>query len=301
MADTLDSGSKRSVARLRRLGPMLEEQLDDPTVALELLVAEAESGEPHPELWERLHAAAARDDKLIELGAAYEQLAKGRRLRPLPATTQAEMLMHGADFQESCLGDADGADAFLDRVLAVAPEHGEAFSRLERHLTASRQQCRLIELYATVANAKKEPPVLLIGRTLALIELLPPDQPVPIDACERLVRAGGKNPRVISVIEAHCKKGGRFQEAAALLELALQVGALEPGDSLELRRRLVALYTGEVKTPEASIPHVEEILRADWTHVETRKVAERLLSYPSVAGRAAAVLQDCRRRAQQES
>src|SRR5207247_919835 len=88
MTDSQDLGSKRSIARLRRLGPMLDAQLDDPVAALELLVAEAESGELHPELWEQLHAAAARDDKLIELGTAYEQLARGRRFRPLPTGTQ---------------------------------------------------------------------------------------------------------------------------------------------------------------------------------------------------------------------
>jgi hypothetical protein len=192
---------------------MLEAKLDDPVVALELLVAEAESGEPHPTLWEQLHAAALRDDKLVELGAAYEQLARGRRRRPLP----------------------------------------------------------------------------------------PPDQPLPLEAGERLVQAGAKNPRVIAVIEAHFSRDGRFREAAKLLDLAIQAGVSGGVDLMEPRRRLVALYMGGLKTPEAAIPHVEGILRADWTHAEARKAAERLLGYPAVAGRAAAALQECRRRAQQES
>src|SRR5271169_5291920 len=94
MAD-FDSANKRSQARLRKLEPMLDVKLDACAPALELLVAEAEAGEPRPELWERLHAAADRDDMLIELGTAYEQLAKGRRLKQVPPEAQVTILMHG--------------------------------------------------------------------------------------------------------------------------------------------------------------------------------------------------------------
>jgi tetratricopeptide (TPR) repeat protein len=297
MNQSADPEAKRSVARLRRLGPMLEERLDDAAAALELLVAEAESGELRPELWERLHAAAVRDDTLMELGSAYEQLARGRRFRPLSPATQGEVLMHGADFFQGILGDADGAAAFLQRVLAAVPEHAEAFSRLERYFTASRQDRKLAELYAYVAGTRPDPPVLLIGRALMLIERLPPDQGLPLDGCERLVRAAGTNPRVITVLEAHCRSGGRFRDAAALLELSIQSSKLKPAELLEPRRRLIALYMTEAKAPEDAMPHVEEILRVDPAHAEARKTAERLLANPKVASRAAAALQEVRRRA----
>jgi hypothetical protein len=297
MGEGADTVAKRSAARLRRLGPMLEQNLADSAAALEILVAEAEGGELRPELWEQLHAAAARDDKLIELGSAYEQLARGRRLKAVPAQTQVHVFMHAADFLQGILGDPDGAAAFLDRVLAVAPDHAEAFARLERQLTSSKQDRRLAELYAGVAATRSDAPVLLIGRALALIERLPADQPIPIPACEGLVRAAPTNPRVIAVIEAHCRKGGRFKEASALLEIAIRSGALTAPEIHDLRRRVIALYLGDAKAPDAAMPHVEEILRADFANVEARKAAERLLANPTVAGRAAAVLQECRRRA----
>lgn len=296
MPESQDPGTKRSVARLRRLVPMLEGKLDDPVAALELLVGEAEGGEPHRELWEQLHAAAARDDKLVTLGAAYEQLARGRRLRPLAPARQADVLMHGADFLQGILGDPERAAALLERVLAAVPEHAEAFARLERHLAATRQDRRLAELYGNVGGTRRDAPVLLIGQALALIERLPADQALPAETCERLVRASPKNPRVVTVLEAHCRKGGRFREAAALLELAIQGSALEPAELLEPRRRLVALYLAEVKTPDAAMPHVEEILRLDPANADARKAAEKLLAHPAVAGRAAAALQECRRR-----
>lgn len=50
MTEKQDAKTIRSVARLRRLAPMLETRLDDATAALELLIAEAETGKPRTEL-----------------------------------------------------------------------------------------------------------------------------------------------------------------------------------------------------------------------------------------------------------
>jgi predicted protein tyrosine phosphatase len=282
--------AKRSVARLRRLAPMLDNELDNAAAAIEILVAEAEIGEFHPELWERLNAAAARDHKETELGAAYEAVARGRRLKPLAPATQAEVLMHGADFLQGILGNGEGAAALLTQVVAVVPDHTEAFERLQRFLTEASRNSELVQLYVTVAAACAEVPVLLIGRALGLIDLLPRSESLPLETCERLVRLAGTNPRVIAVLDAHCSDRGRFSDAAALIELAIQTGALPEKDVLQLRRRLVSLYLGNAKAPEAAIPHVEELLRADSTNEEARAAADKLLTVPSVAARAAAAL-----------
>jgi hypothetical protein len=280
---------------------MLDNNLADAAAAIEILVTEAESGEPRPELWEQLHAAAARDEMLIELGSAYEQLLRGRRLRPLPPPMQAEALMHGADFLQGILGDADGAAAFLRQVLAVVPDHADAFNRLERYLTATKQDRPLAELYANVVGNRSDPPVLLVGRALGVIERLPPDPGLSLDLCKMMVRAADANARVIPVLEAHCRNGSRFREAAAILELFLEQSAQSPADLFEPRRRLLALYMNEVKTPEAAMPHIEEILRIEPGQAEACKAAERLLTFPEVASRAATALRESRRRAQQKA
>jgi hypothetical protein len=298
--DPTEATAKRSAARLRRLAPMLEVALDDAAAALELLVGEAEAGDLRPDLWEKLHAAAARDDKLVELGSAYEQLARGRRLRTVAPEMRAALLMHGADFLLGILGDADGSAVFLQQVVAAVPEHAEAFARLERYLTAAHKDRDLAELYANVAGSRQEPPVLLIGRTLALIERLSADQQLSLEACERLVRAAPINPRVGKVIEAHLKLGGRFTEAATLMELAAASGKLSEKDQFDLRGRLVALYMGPAKAPDSAIGHIEELLRIDSAHVEARKAAEKLLAHPKVASRAAAALHEARKRVPQE-
>jgi hypothetical protein len=289
---------KRSVARLRRLAPMLDSALGHAAAALELLVAEAEIGQLHPELWERLHAAAARDDKEIELASAYEQVARGRRLKPLSPATQAQVLLHGANFLQGILGDGEGAAALLTQIVAVMPDHTEAFERLQRFLTATNRNGELVQLYATVAAARAEAP-LLIGRALALIELLPRSESLPLETCERLVRVAGKNTHVVHVLDSHCSDRGRFSDAAALIELAIQTGSLPDDDVLQLRRRLVSLYLGDAKAPEAAIPHVEELLSVDGMNEQARAAADKLLTVPSVATRAAAALHAARTRARQ--
>lgn len=222
---------------------------------------------------------------------------KGRRLKTVSPAVQAEILMHGADFFQGVLGDLDGAANFLTRVLAIVPGHADAFARLERKYTASHDDRRLAELHVLALATRQDRPALVIGRVLALIERLPADAPLGVEVCERLMVADPKSPRVRAVLEAHCRKTGRFAEAAALLELAIADPArLEPPQVLEVRRRLLALYMGEAKAPDASIPHVEALLLADPANAEARKIAERLLTQPRVAARAAAALQESRRR-----
>ena len=77
---------------------MLDKQLSQPPAALEALMSELRIGEAQPQLWEGLHAAAARDGKEQELAAAYRKFATDRRLKQLSPAVQAEVLMHAADF-----------------------------------------------------------------------------------------------------------------------------------------------------------------------------------------------------------
>jgi tetratricopeptide (TPR) repeat protein len=292
-----DSANKRSIARLRKLEPMLAERLDACAPALELLVAEAEAGEARPELWERLHAAADRDDRLIELGTAYEQLARGRRLRLVSPEAQVTILMHGADFLTGILGDVDGAAGFLERVIAADAEHADALSRLEKHLGQTGDELRLATAYAVVVAGRREPPLLLLGKTLSIIDRLPADKVLAFDVAEHLARAAADNPRVAVVLETHFKKAGHFKEAAQITELALELTAFTSlADEAHARHRLVDLYFGELKSPEAAIVHVEELLRAVPADADARKAAEKLLTVPAVATRASAALQLARGR-----
>ncbi|MEJ7730274.1 MAG: hypothetical protein WKG00_13780 [Polyangiaceae bacterium] len=106
-----------------RVTVMLALRLEEEAGVLDLLLEEAVRGRPHGEIWKQLHQAAVRDDMLPELAFAYEQLARGRRLKGAPPAVQAEVLMHAASFFVEVFGDGEGATELLERVLALAPGH----------------------------------------------------------------------------------------------------------------------------------------------------------------------------------
>lgn len=287
---------KAREARMARLAQLLEGGKLDPPAALELLVSEAQADESHPELWERLHAVAEEQDKVFELASAYHQLATGKRLRQVDPAKQAEILLHGADLLQGLLGDPDGATELLVRIHSVFPDHPEVFSRLERRFTDRKENRRLAELYARVASAHPDKSVLLLGRALTLIETLAAGEAIADEICEGLVQAASVNRRVLTVVEAHCKRTGRTALACSLVERAIAQGGLEPETELELRRRMLVAYSGDAKRADAALPHVERLLDHDPTDAGARAAAEQLLKHPSVATRAAAALQEARRR-----
>jgi hypothetical protein len=258
-------------------------------------MSELRVGEARPELWEKLHAAAARDGKELDLANAYRKIAIDRRLKQLSPQVHAEVLMHAADFFQGVLGDGKAAEAFLQSVLEVAPGHPEAYKRLERRFETARNELGLVELYATVASSPPKPPDELARRAIKIVALLPAKTPLSDDACKALLALVPASPSLLSVLEAHCRNTGRFGLAAALLEQAIEKHGLPDAVVVEQRRRLIELYLGDAKTPEKAIGHVEELLTRDKFDTEARAAAEDLLSKREVASRAAAALQRARR------
>src|SRR5215471_6787371 len=100
----------RSLLRIERMMPLLEERLgslEDARRVIEVLVSEAEKNRLHADLWQRLHDAAVRDDMLVELSHAYDQLLQGKRLVPLAPASQGFVLWHVAKFFHDVLGDTE--------------------------------------------------------------------------------------------------------------------------------------------------------------------------------------------------
>jgi hypothetical protein len=289
------TGEKARAQRLQRLQSSLEGHLEHPESALETLMSELQMGEPHPESWEGLHAAAARDGKESELSRAYATVTVDRRLKQLTPPERASVLLHAADFHQGILGDRAGADGFLWRVLETVSDHADAFTRLERRFNAARDRVRLAELYALVASDPPRPPAALANAAADTISLLTSQSLLPDDACLKLLVLLPENQTLLGVLETHCRKTGRFGLASELLEEALVLYAVSEAEVIECRRRLVELYVGEAKTPEKAISHVEALLGQDPSDAQARAAAERLLRSPEVASRAAAALQAARR------
>ena len=183
LAPRSSTAEKARALRLERLKTMLQNRLDHAPAALEALVAELRAGEAQPELWEALHSAAARDAKEPDLASAYRTVTADRRLQQLAPGAQAEVLMHAADFVQGVIGDAEGSELFLQRVLDVDPGHPVAFERLERRYEAARDKLRLAELYARVASKPPKPPEELVRLAVIAIVPLPAKSPLSDDAC----------------------------------------------------------------------------------------------------------------------
>ena len=278
-----------------RVTAMLALHLEEEAGVLDFLLDEAGRGRAHGELWKQLHQAAVRDDMLPELAFAYEQLARGRRLRAAPPAVQAEVLMHAASFFVEVFGDGEGATELLERVLTVAPGHPEAFATLERLLIAAQSWLPLTNLYVAAAermtDAREQ--VAMLRRAAELVDRLPGEVERAISIYERILRVDPNQRRFRRTLEARYLLAGRTEDAAAFLEQVL--GATPPPEDDEafaMRTRLMVLYAGELGQVERALPHVEELLRRDPAHEQARLIAQRLLAQPETAPRAAAVLSD---------
>lgn len=289
------TADKARALRLQRLKSMLEQRLDNCAAALEFLISEIVAKAPQEALWEQLHGAADRDQMEIELAAAYANVTSPRRLQQLEPTTQAAVLMHAADFHQGVIGDADGAQVFLERVQLVVPGHAESFKRLERRFETQGDQRSLIRLYAIAGAADAKLGDVLASKALNKIVPLPATQPLPEDACRYVAALAKQHPALFDVLDAHCRKTKRFALAAELVELSLEDPNLQTGVAVKQRRRAIELYTGEAGVPAKAIAHVESLLTDDPSDPVARAGAEKLLSNRDVAPRAAAALQAARR------
>jgi hypothetical protein len=293
-----DPAEKSRALRLTRLRSMLDKKLNHPAAAVETLLSELRIGEAQKDLWEGLHAAAARDDLELELAEAYRKISTSKRLKELPPEVQAELLMHAADFSQGVIGDSDGAEAHLRNVLEACPGNAEAFSRLERRFGSPGDEVRLVELYAMVASHPPKPADELARRALNIIAQLPAKARISDAACTRLMVLLPASAAIIGVLEAHCRKTNRFALACTLLEQAIKSPGLPETRIVEQKRRLVELATGPANLPEKAIAHVEDLLNRDTSDTQARAAAERLLTKREFASRAAAALQRARRQGQ---
>ncbi|NRA33299.1 MAG: hypothetical protein HRU17_08155 [Polyangiaceae bacterium] len=293
----MDRPDKARTLRLQRLEKMLETKLEPPAAALEIILSEMKIGQADSALWERLHAAAARDGSDVEarLGAAYRQVIQQRRLRDLELDDQVMVLIRAADYLLGMLGDTDGAAVALTRVLEVRPTHEEAFLRIETRLKAGGDSLTIAEFYAKVVSAQKPPLPALVRKALNCVARLPGSKPLSAAACEGLLTLLPTELIVVTMLDAHCKKTQRVALACSLQETALESYELPDSAVLTVQKNLIETYQALSDTPEKAIDHVETLLLADPANKTWRKAAEKLLSNRGVASRAAAALSQARR------
>ncbi len=250
-------------------------------------------GQANEPLWEKLHQAAQRDDRLAELAFAYERLARDKKLKSMSAPSQAAVLGHAGAFFADVFGDPDGAEGYLERALSLAPGDVRAFEKYEQILSARRDLRRLGELYAAAAPHRGDR-----GEQLRMLrcgaELVDGDPERALKLNLEILRLDPTDEQARKALELLYEKTGRLADLAKLLEQSLAHEASPPApaspSALALRGRLLALYTGGLGEIERALPHVEEILRADPAHEHARRVAEELLGHKALTARVASAL-----------
>ncbi len=290
------AAEKARTLRVERLVALLDKRLDLPIAAIDALIAEAAEGEPQLPLWEKLHAAAARDGVEANVADAYLKAVSGARMRRLAADAQADVLVHAADFFQGIRGDLETTEQLLRRALELRPDRVDVFTRLERRLERPGEERRLVELHAVVAATPPREAKVLATQTLNRLVLLGAKQAVADDACRKLLALVPVNPKLLDALEAHCRATKRAALAAELVERALLEDDAAPAPIVTQRRhRLLDLYFGELNTPSRAIDHVELLLERDPNDAVAFKGGERLLGKSDVASRAASAVQKARR------
>ena len=132
----------------------LERSLDDPTRILDQLVAEVAKGRAHPDLWQRLHEAAAAQGRHAELATAYGTLVDGRKLKALSPLYQADVVLRAADFYADVLDEPELARRSLEGLLQMeqlrGPRRIEAQKRLAKIRLGISRDAQTLALFEGV-------------------------------------------------------------------------------------------------------------------------------------------------------
>ncbi len=271
--------------------PPFDAKLENEEEVLDALLVALSKNQLDPGVWEELHAAATRDDRVSELAFAYESVAQGRKLRTLLPAVQAELFFRAAMFFGDVLGDEFGATTYLERALGAQPGHPGAFERIDAQLTRTDDNKKLAELCVHAAPHRPRPDQIVLLKRAAILFERAGLEDKAIETYQQLVRLDPTDEGLREALEARYIRVNRFRDVARLLEQAL---ALDPppgrDESARLRAKLIDVFANQLKEPERAMPHVEALLELDPTHGEARRVATRLLESKGLAARAAAAL-----------
>jgi tetratricopeptide (TPR) repeat protein len=269
-----------------------EEKLENEERLLDAMLAAMARGALAEGVWEKLHVAAQRDDRLSELAFAFESISQGKRLKGLPPATGADFLYQSARYFADVFGDEPGAIAFLERALGLVPGHPAAFTQIEQLLTKARQGRKLAEVYAAAAGhrPRAEQAPLLKRAAKLLLEAGGVDEKV-IELLQHVLRLEPGDEESRAYLEELYVKANRLRDVVRLNEQAL--GAEPPPETWVRRKlllRIVELYDGRLHEPERAMPHVEQLLAIEPSSEEARRVAQKLLVIKGLAGRAASAM-----------
>lgn len=281
----------RNPLRIETLASVLQQRLESEPQILDLLFSALARGSTNEALWEQLHAAAGRDERVPELAFAYERFSNDRKLKGASAAVQSAFLFHAGSFFADVFADPEGGEPYLVRALELAPGDKVIFQKLEALYAGKSAHHKLGALYAAAAPHREGR-----GEQLDLLrraaELLgdSPDVDRTIRVYQDIVKLDPQDASARRALEERYERAGRYGELARLLEQSLAEDPALPEDAAHaLRLRLVALYAG-LRELERAMPYAEEVLRVDPSNEASVAIATELLSHKAFAARAASTL-----------
>ncbi|HEY3499126.1 MAG TPA: tetratricopeptide repeat protein, partial [Polyangiaceae bacterium] len=279
--------------KLWEMGEALETRLEKPSDVLDLLVMALGKGEDTAELWDKLHEAAARNEQVAELAAAYETLAADKRVKLMQPDHQAHLHLRAAWFLAEVLRERTGAVLSAERAVAAVPGHPEAFALLEDLLKGPEGAPRLARHYyeASTRGGVSDSRLPLLRRAA---ELLAGDEASGDLAVEIELQIFGLDPsdsRVRDDLMQRLIARGRHQQVVEILEASLKREPPPgPEESQLLREQAMDISLGVLRDPQRALAHVEGLLVLEPSHVHARKLAEELVEHRQLGLRAAAAL-----------
>lgn len=295
-----DQGS-RIPLRIETLAEALEKPLDNEAAVLEALLIAQAKGQSHPDLWEALHLAAQRDDRLMELGSAYEKIANDRRLKIMSAQHQAQVFAHVATFFQDFLDDGEAAAGAWERVAQLVPTFPGALEKADELLAARGRHERLVTLYLGLAGQRVDRALQLDFLRKALEHSVreaagadaarkAAESERTIKIAQQILKLEPADEEALAICEERFTAAGRSADVVRLLEQAISAST-DAERSVELRLKLVAAYGTKVPETERTVGHLEEILVRRPDEAMARALAERFLSHKILGARAAQALE----------
>ncbi|MDP9002094.1 MAG: hypothetical protein M3O46_18535, partial [Myxococcota bacterium] len=267
-------------------------KLENEEAVLDAILASMARGALPSGTWERLRAAAQRDERMSELAFAFESASQAKRIKALVPAVATEFLFQAACFFADGFGDEVGAVSYLERALGLTPSHASSFIKIEQILHKAQQPRKLAEVCATIAQhrARGEQPALLRRAAELFLDAGGADEKA-IELLHVVARLEPRDERTRAQLEGLFVKANRMRDVARLNEQAL---AAEPSPDEATREKLLArvveVYADKLHEPERAMPYVEELLAIDPANEQARRVAQKLVAVKGLAGRAAAAL-----------
>ncbi len=264
----------------------MSERLSMPLVkeaeVVDILIDEL-AGLPNAEgVFDEFHQAAVRDERLVQVAAAYRRTLRRTRLQHLSAEAQACVFSAAARFFTDMVSDPQLASRYAEQAIELHPRNALAREVLEVQCVNAEDVPRLAKLYHKAIDAQTTPDeqLRLARRAVGLLRAMPSSAPAAAGFLQVIVRLQPADADSFTELEDYCTTSANYRELAALLEQRLEL-ASDPEDAI--RWRLIAVYRDELQKPEEVARHLEILLEREPAPPIAVHAAEGMLEVAATA------------------